>query len=182
MGGEGGEVMFRVLLGTCLVAGLMMLTGNPGDPPEMDRSDELVVIAAYVVTDLDEDGNLTGVLLEENAGEQYHVVLDRKGRELGESFGGEWVEVEGRVMDKEGELWLTVQNVSRYLTEEDEEVEYYEESATWDDPDAPDDDQAWQDTDEDVDEDVEADDWDEDELEETWDDDEPVADDNPGLF
>ncbi|MFO7898160.1 MAG: hypothetical protein R6V58_03755 [Planctomycetota bacterium] len=54
-------------------------------------------------------GKITAVTLAADRGADYHVVLDEKGRALGESMAGEKTQVRGRVATRDGQPWITVQ-------------------------------------------------------------------------
>ncbi len=83
-------------------------------------------IVVYVAADFDEESNLVGLVLEEEGGSLYHVVLDQNGRELGKVLDGEWVEVSGTVSERGGEVWMTVKSFS-LAARQDEEDQWIEE-------------------------------------------------------
>ena len=125
----------RFIIVVSIMAALLLFTPAPQE--DSGQGEATNTIVAYVVADFDEDSNLVAVSLEADEGEVYYVNLDQKGRELGNAFDGEWVEVEGSVMDVEDELWMTVKSISRYLHEEDEEGLFEDESEDWYDPNEP---------------------------------------------
>ncbi|MFW6107810.1 MAG: hypothetical protein ACOC70_01290, partial [bacterium] len=66
-------------------------------------------ITGLVQTTRSAQGTITAVLLAADRGPEYHVVLDEKGRALGESMAGEKTQVRGRVTTRDGQPWITVQ-------------------------------------------------------------------------
>ena len=140
------------------------------------RAGEVTAIVAYVAGDFDGEENLVGLVLEEEGGGLFHVVLDQRGRELGNEFDGEWVEVSGTVVERDGESWMTVSGYSlpARQEEEDEWVEE-EESEDWNDPLEP------SDLDDETEEGWEEDTWEE-EVEETLPEGDEEPADHPDLF
>jgi hypothetical protein len=69
----------------------------------------VVKVQGVVSVTTDANDVITKVVLV-TEDEDYNVVLDAKGLELGKMMEGEKVEVQGVVEDKSGELWLTVQS------------------------------------------------------------------------
>jgi hypothetical protein len=126
----------KLIIGMSFLSALLLFTAGPAVGPATVAGGETQAIVAYVVAGFDEESNLVSVTLEEEQGGVYYVVLDQKGRELGNAYDGEWVKAEGSVMDREGELWMTVKSISRYLEDEEEEDGWYENDV-WDDPDEP---------------------------------------------
>lgn len=161
----------RIIFAMALIAGLSLITGmaEAADPPVSATRTEIIV--AFVTAEFDEESTLTGVTLETGEGVVYKVELDRKGRDLGETMNGEWVEAEGLVMERDGALWMTVKRMARYVDDSEDDY-YYEEPAP-----APD--EGWDDSDQLTDED-EGENWEEEEAledEGDWDEDDDKAED-----
>ena len=152
----------RYLMFMSMIAALLLIAADPpGDVPQ-STGEATKTIVAYVVADFDVDSNLVAVTLEEEAGEIYYVNLDQKGRELGNAYDGEWVEVEGHVMDMDDELWMTVKSISRYFRDDEEEGLFEDETEDWYDPNEPADDenQETEGEEEDMENEIEEGDWD----------------------
>jgi len=150
----------KIILSMALIAGLSLLTGTPepADPVAGDVRTES--ITAYVAAEYDEESNLVGVSLETAEGVIYRVELDRKGRDLGESMDGEWIEAEGLVMERDGEFWMTVKRATRFTDDEDQ---YYDEESSPSPDESGEGDERWDDQDQLTDEE-EGDGWEEDEA------------------
>lgn len=134
----------RIIFTLALVAGLSLLSGTPDPTAPTPAESRVEVIVAFVTADFDEEANLVGVTLETEEGLVYAVELDQKGRNLGETMDGEWIEAEGLVMERDGTLWMTVRRAARFTDDEegyyDEEPgpspdEGWEGEERWDDPD-----------------------------------------------
>lgn len=57
----------------------------------------------------DADGVITSVKLENRKRGTYNIVLDEKGKELGEKMADKFVSITGKETSKDGEKWLTVE-------------------------------------------------------------------------
>ena len=72
----------------------------------------VVKLQGVVSTSRDANDVIVSVQLTADA-VNYEVVLDAKGKELGEQMDGETAEVVGTVSEKDGQKWLTVSAFKR---------------------------------------------------------------------
>ncbi len=140
------------------------------------RAGETTAIVAYVVAEYDGEENLVGLVLEEEQGGLFRVVLDQRGRQLGSELDGEWVEVSGTVVERDGESWMTVSGYSLPARQEEEDQWIEEEEVEdWNDQVEP------SDQEEETEEGWEEDSWEE-EVEETSPEGDNEPADEPDLF
>jgi hypothetical protein len=152
---QQGVLTMKLIIGMVLLAGLAMFTGESTlqDSPSTDEMN--VTMVAYVMAQYTDESELVGIELEDDEGLRYRVVLDEQGRRLAAAHDGEWVNVEGTTMERDGDNWFKVRSFSMYLDKGEDEDGYFGESEgweddqRWDDPDAvPDDDGDAEDADE----------------------------------
>jgi len=74
---------------------------------------DVVKLQGVVSTSRDANDVIASVQLTTADDVNYEVVLDAKGKELGEQMDGETVEVVGTVSEKDGQKWLTVSAFNR---------------------------------------------------------------------
>lgn len=99
---------------------------------------ESITVTGFIKTTYDEDDNLWAVdlLMEDDA--NYCITLDDKGRELGEDYDDQWVEVTGVLVQKDDENWITIKSFRLADVIEDEDEEWLEDEEL-----APEDEEPW---------------------------------------
>jgi hypothetical protein len=65
-----------------------------------------------IVVVKDANGVITAVTLENRRRGTFNIVLDEKGKELGEKMADKFVEITGKETTKDNEKWLTVEKYS----------------------------------------------------------------------
>jgi hypothetical protein len=65
-----------------------------------------------IVVAKDVNGVITAVKLENRRRGTFNIVLDEKGKELGEKMADKFVEITGKETTKDNEKWLTVEKYS----------------------------------------------------------------------
>jgi hypothetical protein len=65
-----------------------------------------------IVVVKDANGVITAVKLENKRRGTFNIVLDEKGKELGEKMADKFVEITGKETTKDNEKWLTVEKYS----------------------------------------------------------------------
>ena len=91
-------------------------------------ADKAVTVTGYVNTSYDDDYNITGAVLLSADDLTYHLTMDEKGQGLADDNDGEQVEVNGTVAEKDNEKWLTVKSFKKIETEDDDEVDWQEDT------------------------------------------------------
>ena len=97
-------IVFVVMASALLASGLFA-----AEAPKPN----VVKLQGVVSTSYDANEVIVSVKLTTADDVTYGVVLDAKGKELGEQMDGETVDVEGTVSEKDGQKWLTVSAFKR---------------------------------------------------------------------
>ncbi|MDD5327254.1 MAG: hypothetical protein PHY02_05510 [Phycisphaerae bacterium] len=91
-----------VMLAVVLIAGAALLIAG-----------ESVKVQGLVGVTTNAEGVITAVTLTAQDGVVYNVTLDEQGLKLGTDMADKNVEVEGAVVDNDGQNWITVQSYTQ---------------------------------------------------------------------
>jgi hypothetical protein len=80
--------------------------------PSAPKFDPNTMFRGRVVVAKDANGVITSVKLQNRRRGTFNIVLDEKGKELGEKMEGKFVEITGKETTKGDEKWLTVEKYS----------------------------------------------------------------------
>jgi len=80
--------------------------------PNAPKFDPNTMFVGRIVVTKDASGVITSVKLESIRRGIFNIILDEKGKELGEKMADKFVEITGKETTKDNEKWLTVEKYS----------------------------------------------------------------------
>ena len=94
------------------MAGFLFVGISSAAEPNAPKFDPNTMFRGRIVVTKDANGVITAVKLENRRRGTFNIVLDEKGKELGEKMADKFVEITGKETTKDNEKWLTVEKYS----------------------------------------------------------------------
>jgi hypothetical protein len=106
--------LIMLTLVAAMVEFLFVDTSRAAEPnaPKFPKFDPNTMFRGRIVVAKDANGVITSVKLENRRRGTFNIVLDEKGKELGEKMADKFVEITGKETTKDNEKWLTVEKYS----------------------------------------------------------------------
>jgi len=84
--------------------------------PFLLAAGERTIVDGVVNTSKDAGGSIIAIKVKLiiEGGEVFNIALDATGKKLGIEMDGEWVEVIGKVYDRDGDMWMEVKSYKKF--------------------------------------------------------------------